>query len=245
MLERPGGRDDEKPSGRHRRHPVRQPALDGGGAGDHGRGADRRGVRPHPRLGTRLADGIEATIDKAGLPWTAHRFWPRSGVTFARAMPRNAAEATRALRRAAAAADARLPREPRRLGRHRRRRADVRGRPQPTRTSTPTSPRSPTWSLNSPLDRPWRCPHGTKRTDHEPRGGAGSDPRPRRRRSIGPDPRPDRRRHEPALHRAHRSSHRRGRDHRGGRGHLRRRRHDRRTRQRQRGGAQRRRRGQR
>ena len=44
-------------------------------------------------LGTQLADGIEATIDKAGLPWTAHRFWPRSGVTFAERMPRNALEA--------------------------------------------------------------------------------------------------------------------------------------------------------
>lgn len=44
-------------------------------------------------LGTRLADGIEKTIRDAGLPWTTHRFWPRSGVTFAPAMPRNALEA--------------------------------------------------------------------------------------------------------------------------------------------------------
>ena len=40
-----------------------------------------------------LADGIEKTIRDAGLPWTTHRFWPRSGVTFAPAMPRNALEA--------------------------------------------------------------------------------------------------------------------------------------------------------
>ena len=44
-------------------------------------------------LGARLADGIEKTIGDAGLPWTTHRFWPRSGVTFAPAMPRNALEA--------------------------------------------------------------------------------------------------------------------------------------------------------
>jgi glutamate-1-semialdehyde 2,1-aminomutase len=46
-------------------------------------------------LGTRLADGIERSIVKVGLPWTTHRFWPRSGVTFAPSMPRNAAEASR------------------------------------------------------------------------------------------------------------------------------------------------------
>jgi glutamate-1-semialdehyde 2,1-aminomutase len=44
-------------------------------------------------LGSRLADGIEKSIRGAGLPWTTHRFWPRSGVTFAPAMPRNALEA--------------------------------------------------------------------------------------------------------------------------------------------------------
>jgi len=44
-------------------------------------------------LGSMLADGIEKTIRDAGLPWITHRFWPRSGVTFAPAMPRNALEA--------------------------------------------------------------------------------------------------------------------------------------------------------
>ena len=44
-------------------------------------------------LGARLADGIEKVIRDAGLPWTTHQFWPRSGVTFAPAMPRNALEA--------------------------------------------------------------------------------------------------------------------------------------------------------
>ncbi len=44
-------------------------------------------------LGARLAAGIEKIISDAGLPWTIHRFWPRSGVTFAPAMPRNALDA--------------------------------------------------------------------------------------------------------------------------------------------------------
>jgi glutamate-1-semialdehyde 2,1-aminomutase len=47
------------------------------------------------RLGSRLADGIQAVIDAAGLPWTAHRFGPRSGTTFAPSMPRNAEESRR------------------------------------------------------------------------------------------------------------------------------------------------------
>jgi glutamate-1-semialdehyde 2,1-aminomutase len=45
------------------------------------------------RLGERLADGIEAAIGAAGLPWTTHRFWPRSGYTFAPTMPRDSEEA--------------------------------------------------------------------------------------------------------------------------------------------------------
>lgn len=44
-------------------------------------------------MGARLADGLERIVDDAGLPWTVHRLWPRSGVTFAPAMPRNALEA--------------------------------------------------------------------------------------------------------------------------------------------------------
>lgn len=43
-------------------------------------------------LGARLADGVERAIREAGLPWTAHRFGPRSGTTFAPSMPRNAEE---------------------------------------------------------------------------------------------------------------------------------------------------------
>lgn len=44
-------------------------------------------------LGSRLADGLEATIARAGLPWKAHRLYPRSGVSFPPQLPRDAAEA--------------------------------------------------------------------------------------------------------------------------------------------------------
>jgi glutamate-1-semialdehyde aminotransferase len=43
-------------------------------------------------LGSRLADGIEATASSAGLPWRAHRLGPRSGYAFGGSLPRNAAE---------------------------------------------------------------------------------------------------------------------------------------------------------
>jgi glutamate-1-semialdehyde 2,1-aminomutase len=45
------------------------------------------------RLGTRLADGLEEVVAAAGLAWTTHRFWPRSGLSFSPALPRTATEA--------------------------------------------------------------------------------------------------------------------------------------------------------
>jgi glutamate-1-semialdehyde 2,1-aminomutase len=45
------------------------------------------------KLGKLLADGIESAINDAGLSWTAQRLGPRSGVTFAPELPRNALEA--------------------------------------------------------------------------------------------------------------------------------------------------------
>jgi glutamate-1-semialdehyde aminotransferase len=44
-------------------------------------------------LGAALADGVEGAVHGAGLPWTIHRFWPRSGYTFAASLPRDADEA--------------------------------------------------------------------------------------------------------------------------------------------------------
>ena len=45
------------------------------------------------QLGARLADGLEHIVEGAGLSWTVHHFWPRSGLTFAPSMPRDAVEA--------------------------------------------------------------------------------------------------------------------------------------------------------
>jgi glutamate-1-semialdehyde 2,1-aminomutase len=93
VLERPGGRDDEKPTvatgGTLFGNPLSMAAA---------RATLSQVLTPDAyahtqRLGARLADGIEKTIAEAGLPWTAHRFWPRSGFTFAPSMPRDAREA--------------------------------------------------------------------------------------------------------------------------------------------------------
>jgi glutamate-1-semialdehyde 2,1-aminomutase len=93
ILERPGGRDDEKPTvatgGTLFGNPLSMAAA---------RATLAEVLTPdayaHTQaLGARLADGIERAITAAGLPWATHRFWPRSGVTFAPSMPRNAAEA--------------------------------------------------------------------------------------------------------------------------------------------------------
>jgi glutamate-1-semialdehyde 2,1-aminomutase len=51
------------------------------------------------RLGTKLADGIEAAAQRAGLPWRAHRLFPRSGYAHGGELPRNAEEARHGFRR--------------------------------------------------------------------------------------------------------------------------------------------------
>ena len=45
------------------------------------------------RLGTQLADGIEAAAGSAGLPWRAHRLFARSGYAFTGELARTGAEA--------------------------------------------------------------------------------------------------------------------------------------------------------
>jgi glutamate-1-semialdehyde 2,1-aminomutase len=97
VLERPQGRDDEK----------RAVATGGTLFGNPLSMAAARATMADvlvddaythtETLGARLADGIEKAIGAAGFAWTAHRFWPRSGTTFAPAMPRDAAEASRSL----------------------------------------------------------------------------------------------------------------------------------------------------
>jgi glutamate-1-semialdehyde aminotransferase len=93
VLQRPGGRDEDKP----------QVAVGGTLFGNPVSMAAARAVLSEvltddayarsQRLGARLADGLSQTVDATGLPWTIHRFWPRSGFSFGPAMPRNAAEA--------------------------------------------------------------------------------------------------------------------------------------------------------
>ena len=51
------------------------------------------------RLGTELADGIEAAAQQAGLPWRAHRLFPRSGYAHGGELPQNAEDARRGFRR--------------------------------------------------------------------------------------------------------------------------------------------------
>jgi glutamate-1-semialdehyde 2,1-aminomutase len=49
-------------------------------------------------LGTQLANGIEAVAQQAGLPWCAHRLFPRSGYAHGGRLPQNAEEARRGRR---------------------------------------------------------------------------------------------------------------------------------------------------
>jgi glutamate-1-semialdehyde 2,1-aminomutase len=93
VLQRPAGRDEEK----------RQVAVGGTLFGNPLSMAAARATMSEvlteeayahsQRLGTRLADGIAGIIEASGLPWTTHRFWPRSGMSFSPRMPRTAAEA--------------------------------------------------------------------------------------------------------------------------------------------------------
>lgn len=97
VLQRPGGRDDPKPlvatGGTLFGNPLSMAAARAtmeevltDDAYSHAN-----------RLGERLADGLDALVASHGLPWTVHRFWPRSGFTFAPSMPRDADEALRDL----------------------------------------------------------------------------------------------------------------------------------------------------
>jgi glutamate-1-semialdehyde 2,1-aminomutase len=45
------------------------------------------------RLGARLADGMQAAVERTGLPWHIHHLGPRAGYTFRPTAVRNAAEA--------------------------------------------------------------------------------------------------------------------------------------------------------
>ena len=93
VLQRPAGRDDDKP----------QVAVGGTLFGNPLSMAAARAAMSEvltddayahsQRLGARLADGLSQVVAAAGLGWTTHRFWPRSGLSFSPSPPRTAAEA--------------------------------------------------------------------------------------------------------------------------------------------------------
>src|SRR4051812_21979550 len=93
VLQRPGGRDEDKP----------QVAVGGTLFGNPVSMAAARATMSEvltddayahsQRLGTRLADGLSQVVATSGLGWTTHRFWPRSGLSFSPALPRTATEA--------------------------------------------------------------------------------------------------------------------------------------------------------
>ena len=97
VVQRPDGRDDHKP----------QVALGGTLFGNPVSMAAARATMSEvltdaayahsQRLGGLLADGLSQVVARAGLAWTTHRFWPRSGVSFSPALPHTATEATAAM----------------------------------------------------------------------------------------------------------------------------------------------------
>ncbi len=97
VLQRPGGRDEDKP----------QVAVGGTLFGNPVSMAAARATMSDvltddayahsQRLGGRLADGLSEIVAASGLTWTTHRFWPRSGLSFSGELPRTAAEALETL----------------------------------------------------------------------------------------------------------------------------------------------------
>jgi glutamate-1-semialdehyde 2,1-aminomutase len=93
VLQRPGGRDDAKPQvavgGTLFGNPVSMAAA----RATMGEVLTDDAYAHSRRLGGRLADGLDEVVADAGLAWTTHRFWPRSGLSFCPALPRTATEA--------------------------------------------------------------------------------------------------------------------------------------------------------
>jgi glutamate-1-semialdehyde aminotransferase len=92
-LERPGGADDEAPAVATGGTLFGNPLSMAAARATMGEVLTPEAYAHTQALGARLADGIQGAVDRVGLPWTTHRFWPRSGVTFAPAMARTATEA--------------------------------------------------------------------------------------------------------------------------------------------------------
>jgi glutamate-1-semialdehyde 2,1-aminomutase len=97
VLQRPGGRDEDKPQvavgGTLFGNPVSMAAA----RATMGEVLMAEAYAHSQRLGGRLADGLASIVTESGVAWTTHRFWPRSGLSFSPTMPRNAAEALASL----------------------------------------------------------------------------------------------------------------------------------------------------
>jgi len=96
VLERPDGRDDDKPTVATGGTLFGNPLSMAAARAAMGEVLTDAAYAHTQRLGARLADGLESAVAAAGLPWTIHRFWPRSGYTFAATLPRTATEAAAA-----------------------------------------------------------------------------------------------------------------------------------------------------
>ena len=93
VLERPGGRDDEKGAVATGGTLFGNPLSMAAARATMSQVLTDDAYEHTAKLGELLADGLEAAVLLAGLPWTVHRFWPRSGTTFAPSMPHDAKEA--------------------------------------------------------------------------------------------------------------------------------------------------------
>src|SRR5262245_35843996 len=93
VLQRPGGRDEDKPQvavgGTLFGNPVSMAAA----RATMSEVLTEEAYAHSQRLGARLADGLSQVVADSGVAWTVHRFWPRSGLSFSPQMPRTAAEA--------------------------------------------------------------------------------------------------------------------------------------------------------
>jgi glutamate-1-semialdehyde 2,1-aminomutase len=93
VLQRPGGRDDDRPQVAVGGTLFANPLSMAAARAAMGEVLTDDAYAHSRRLGTRLADGLSQVVAAAGLGWTTHRFWPRSGLSFSPAMPRTATEA--------------------------------------------------------------------------------------------------------------------------------------------------------
>ena len=92
-LQRPGGRDDPEPPVATGGTLFGNPLSMAAARAAMGEVLTDEAYARSQRGGDRLATGLEGIVTSAGLPWSVHRFWPRSGLSFTPVPPRNGAEA--------------------------------------------------------------------------------------------------------------------------------------------------------